>query len=144
MFCILYYDLPKIGSCDLTTKIEFMIIGLTTSCEIIQIEITKSRKYMKKPSILSMVGFSVYLICILQNGYFCILLKSWVSDYVTTWLKKLTKIFQIILTTYSKISQIKAMKWGCTMSWYELFSINVFDQFILHVYFEIVPWSIIY
>ena len=67
---ILYYGSSKIENFDLATKTEIMIIGLTTSCEIIQIEITKSRKYMKKPSVLSKIGFSVCVICIFQYGYF--------------------------------------------------------------------------
>ena len=55
--------LIKNGNCDVTTKTQITIWGLTNSREIIKIEITISRKYMKKPTVLPMIRFQfVYLL----------------------------------------------------------------------------------
>ena len=105
---ILYYGSSKIGNFDLATKTEIMIIGLTTSCGIIQIGITNSRKYIRIPIILSMISFTICVLCIFQYGHFIFVL-SW---KVQTWPKTLTKIFQTIFTSFSRISQIEAANYG--------------------------------
>ena len=95
----------KLWSCD---KNRIMIIGLTTSCEIIWIEITNSRKYTRIPIILSMISFTICVLCIFQYGHFIFVL-SWKDQ---TWPKTLTKILRFILTSFSKIIQIEATDYG--------------------------------
>ena len=85
---------------------------------------------MMKPSILSMIGFSVCVIRIFQYGYLFVL--CWKLEWVTAWIKTLTKVFRIILSTYSKISQIEnALIWT-----------RVVYQFILLICYNFVCWSI--
>ena len=78
---ILYYGSSKIENFDLATKTEIMIIGLTTSCEIIQIEITNSRKYMRIPIIFSMISFKfVYYVSFNIVILFLSLLEKYKRD----------------------------------------------------------------
>ena len=67
---------------DLPSKTEILIVGSTTSSEIIQIEKTNSRKYTKKSIARAVIGFAGSLVCTLQYGHFSfvILLKI---EYVT-------------------------------------------------------------
>ena len=73
----------KLENFDLTTKPAMMIIGLTTSCEIIQIEMTDSRKYIKDQIILPMKGF--YNLCTkylsIWSFYFSNLLRYVVMNF---------------------------------------------------------------
>ena len=95
----------KIGNWYLTTKIEIIMIGLTSFCEMISIEITDSMKYMKKPIILPLISFTVFVLCIFQNGHFVFILPCKLSMYERDF-RTITKFFRIFLTTYSKISRI--------------------------------------
>ena len=71
----------KLEHFDLTTKTAMMIIiGLTTSCEIIQIEMTDSRKYMKEQIILPMISF--YSLCIKYLSIWSFYFSNLLRDYV--------------------------------------------------------------
>ena len=95
---ILYYGSSKIENFDLATKTEIMIIGLTTSCEIIQIEITNSRKYMKELNILPMISFIVCVLSIFQYGHFSFSIWRYFSNTIRTtfWQRLSTVMVRII------------------------------------------------
>ena len=67
---------------DLPSKTEILIVGLTTSSEIIQIEKTDSRKYTKKSIARPVIGFTVCLVCIFQYGRFSFVISLKI-EYVT-------------------------------------------------------------
>ena len=65
-----FYASSKTGDYYFATKTEIMIIGLITSFEIALIEITNSKKCMKKPIIFPMIRFAVFVLCTLRYCHF--------------------------------------------------------------------------
>ena len=84
---------------------------------------------MKYPIKLYMMCFSVCVICIFQYGYLFVL--CWKVEWVTTWLKTLTKVFRIILSSYSKISQNEN-----ALIWARFFLINSFFLYVTILYVD--------
>ena len=62
------------GKFNLMTKIEIMIVGSTSPCEITQIEMTNSGKYMESQIILPTISFTVCVQCIFQHVYVSLVL----------------------------------------------------------------------
>ena len=67
---------------DLPSKTEILIVGLTTSSEIIQIEKADSRKYTKKSVVRPVIDFIVCKVCIFQYGHFSFVISLKI-EYVT-------------------------------------------------------------